>query len=147
MKKVYKGILMYLDGVENSVGDIISPSCVVEFGRHKDTIPVFRRDKLIGNAKLNEKTGKLFYEIEIHENYPDLESFIPAADGTVLKKSGNAITQVRINSVGLYHTNSDSRIKPIGKCEGGMEKCDCGGKIAKTTHAFWCETRKGEISG
>jgi len=50
---------------------------------------------------------------------------------------GDIISQDAIDSLNYYflHALKDHKfIRPF--------KCDCGGEIAKTTHANWCEIKK-----
>jgi len=116
----YTGVLLNLDGVVDSQGDIIDENTAIELPSQEVKVTLDFHEGpefLLGHARLFFAPKELRYEILLmNDRLPkfSLETLIPAAGGVVFKREGNNITHLLVDRIGLTtRRNSDVRIQPL----------------------------------
>lgn len=116
----YTGVLLNLDGVVDSQGDVFDDTSSIELpSREVDVTLDFHRETefWLGTAKLFFRPGKLCYRMHLDDTrLPKyaLETLIPCAGGSIVKRDGKHITHAFIKTIGLTsYQNCDTRIKRL----------------------------------
>jgi len=107
--------VLNLDEVPDSQGETFDPAGVeLEDGPVWVTLG-FDPQKKIGSATLKKVEGGVDAEIELENELPE-GVWTPAIGGRTFGKTGNVLTKVLINSIGLSpYQNCDHRIQPLRK--------------------------------
>lgn len=116
----FKGVALIMDGSPDRSGDVFPPSCKVDLPQLVPVTVGFgfgsKNKPALGSAKLKQEGNLITYEIEFEPGRvgeEQLQRLIPCIGGRVMGRSGQVLTHISVDQIGLNFTNSDSRIKPL----------------------------------